>query len=159
MENKEPQLKGPPEIAYVERITRLMDSKFRIPFTRITFGIDPIISLVPVVGDVLSFSISGLIVLAMSRHGVSAGVLVRMVGNILMDLLVGAIPVLGSVFDFLYKANRRNFHLLREHYQRGKYNENKRQVSILFLLIFLTLLGAVIFGAYLIIKWLIALST
>jgi hypothetical protein len=64
--------------------------------------------------------ISGGLVLAMFRHGVSGSLLLRMVGNMALDALVGAIPIVGDLFDVAYKANRRNLKLLLKHHQQGK---------------------------------------
>lgn len=98
-----------------------MDNRFRIPFTNIRFGVDFLIGLVPVAGDVLSLSISGLLVLAMVRYGASGRVLLMMLGNILLDAVAGSVPVLGDIFDLAYKANRRNFELYRKYKNEGRH--------------------------------------
>jgi hypothetical protein len=108
----------PKEIEYAEKLVRLMDDKFKIPFFNFRFGLDPIIGLVPVVGDVVSFSISSLIVVALFRNGVPGSVILRMVVNILLDLLIGGIPVLGDAWDFFNKANRKNLKLARKHFEK-----------------------------------------
>lgn len=144
-----------PELSYIEKMTRLMDTRFRIPFTPYTFGIDPIIGLLPVVGDAISFAISSLLVLSMMRHGVSSGVVIRMIGNILLDLIVGTIPIAGSIFDFIYKANRRNYRLLKKHYKEGKYGENSLQVLLTFILVLVIVLGLFIYASISVIEWLL----
>lgn len=111
----------PEELAWVARVTGLMDSSFRIPGLGIRFGLDPIISLIPGLGDATSFTVSALLVLSMIRRGASGMLAMKMVGNILVDLAVGAIPVVGDLFDFAYKANRRNLDLMLEHYEEGKH--------------------------------------
>jgi len=96
-------------------ITRVMDDAIRIPGTRFRFGLDGLAGLIPGVGDALTAGISCYALLAAARTGAPASVLLRMAGNILIDTLVGAIPVVGDVFDFGFRANRRNLRIL-EHY-------------------------------------------
>jgi hypothetical protein len=110
----------PPELRYLDQLTRLMDSAFRIPGTRFRFGLDPLIGLIPGLGEGVSLVISGGLVLAMVRHGISGPLLLRMVGNLALDAAVGLVPVLGDLFDVGFKANRRNLHLLLEHHRQGK---------------------------------------
>jgi hypothetical protein len=102
-----------PRLARLEALADLLDSRFRVPGTDWRFGIDPLIGLVPGLGDVLTGVFSGWIVLEARRMGTPPGLLVRMAVNVALDVGVGAIPVLGSVFDFAFKANRRNLRLLR----------------------------------------------
>lgn len=98
-----------------------MDNRFRIPFTNIRFGFDFLIGLVPGAGDLAGMAISGLLVLGMMRYGASGRVLLLMLGNILLDTLVGSIPVLGDIFDLSFRANRRNFELFRAHHNEGRH--------------------------------------
>ena len=111
-----------PRLRWVERIARLLDSQFRLPGTRFRFGLDPILGLVPIVGDLSSTAVSVALLATMMRHGASGAVAVRMALNILLDTIVGAIPVLGNVFDFAYKSNERNVALLRRHYAEGQHS-------------------------------------
>lgn len=112
---------SPPEFKCLDTMSDLMDSRFRIPGTDIRFGVDFLVGLVPYAGDVVTFAFSGLLVTSMARKGVSGMVVMKMLGNILLDTLVGSIPVLGDIFDLAFKANRRNYKLLQEHYQEGKH--------------------------------------
>lgn len=106
---------------WVERISHLLDSQFRVPGTTWRFGLDPIMGLLPVVGGIPSLAVSAALIMTMMRHGASGHLVVRMVLNVLLDTLVGAIPVVGNIFDFAYKANDRNVRMLRAHYAEGKY--------------------------------------
>ena len=108
-------------LRWVERVARLMDSQFRLPGTRFHFGLDPLLGLVPIVGDLSTTAVSVALLLTMLRHGASGAVVVRMALNILVDTLVGAIPLLGNVFDFAFKSNERNVALLRRHYAEGRH--------------------------------------
>ncbi len=110
-----------PEIEWIDNAADLLDTKFRIPGTQIRFGADFIIGLIPYAGDVLSFMISGILVLAMARHGVSGRVVLLMLWNIFLDTIVGTIPIFGDIFDLTYRANWRNVQLLRAHYYEGKH--------------------------------------
>jgi len=92
-----------------------MDEAVRIPGTRFRVGLDGLAGLVPGVGDALTAAVSGYALLAAARTGAPKSVIARMAGNILLDTLVGAVPVLGDVFDLAFKANRRNLHLLEQY--------------------------------------------
>lgn len=130
-----------PELAWIDTAAAILDNRFRIPGTNIRFGIDFLIGLIPYVGDVLSFAISGLLVIVMARRGASGMALVKMVGNIWIDGALGAIPLLGDLFDLRYRANLRNLRLLKEHYTEGKHRGSAWPVVILLLLVLFALIG------------------
>lgn len=92
----------------------LLDSKFKIPNTDIRFGIDPLIGLIPGAGDWLAGVASLYFLIQAALLGGKVSVLGRMFINILLDVLVGSIPVLGEIFDVYWKANVRNAEILRE---------------------------------------------
>jgi len=104
----------------LRRWARIFDSAFRIPGTQITFGLDPILGLVPGLGDVASPVFSLFFVWHGFRLGVPKVVLARMVLNVLIDTGVGAIPVIGDLFDFGWKANAWNLALLERHAMPGR---------------------------------------
>ena len=116
MKDREKALKN------VETVAKLLDSQFVIPGTNFRFGLDAIAGLIPVGGDAVSFLASGALVLTMVRHGASGQLAARMLLNIAIDALVGAIPFLGDLFDAAYKANIKNVELLKEHYKEGKHS-------------------------------------
>lgn len=130
-----------PELTWIDTAAAILDNRFRIPGTNIRFGIDFLIGLIPYVGDVLSFAISGLLVIVMARRGASGMALVKMVGNIWIDGALGAIPLLGDLFDLRYRANLRNLRLLKEHYTEGKHRGSAWPVVILLLLVLFALIG------------------
>jgi hypothetical protein len=99
----------------LRRWARIFDSAFRIPGTQITFGLDPILGLVPGIGDLASPVLSLLFIWHGVRLRVPKVVLSRMVLNVLIDAGVGAIPVVGDVFDVAWKANDWNLSLLERH--------------------------------------------
>ena len=99
----------------LRRWARIFDSAFRIPGTQITFGLDPILGLIPGLGDMASPILSLFFIWHGLRLRVPKVVLARMVLNVLIDAGVGAIPVLGDLFDFGWKANEWNLALLERH--------------------------------------------
>ena len=140
-------------LRWVERIARLMDSQFQLPGTRFRFGLDPLLGLLPIVGDLSSTAVSVALLLTMLRHGASGAVVVRMAFNILLDTVVGAIPILGNLFDFAYKSNERNVALLRRHYAEGRHTGSGKGLVALLLLGFLVVSGLVVWGGATLLRW------
>jgi hypothetical protein len=102
--------------AWAETLTRWLDDLVRIPGTKIGFGLDGLLGLlVPGAGDAVTGIGSLSLLLLALRRGVPSVVIGRMVINIGIDALLGTIPVVGDIFDFGYKANRRNLELIRRH--------------------------------------------
>ena len=104
----------------VQLLARALDSAIRIPGTRITFGLDSIVGLIPGAGDLASALMSGYIVLASARMGVPASVVARMILNLGVDTLVGSVTLLGDLFDVGFRANLRNAALLDRHLAEPK---------------------------------------
>lgn len=104
-----------PHLRRLRTITRVMDEAVRIPGTRFRVGLDGLTGLLPGLGDALTAAISAYGVIAAARTGVPASVLARVVGNVALDLAVGAVPLLGDLFDLGFKANRRNLRLLESY--------------------------------------------
>jgi hypothetical protein len=154
--NKEHALSDP-TFRWIERLATLMDSKFKIPGTGMTFGLDPILNLIPFAGNSITVVISGLLVMNMYRYGVSGKVIVKMIGNIAIDALVGAIPILGNIFDFFFKANNRNVRLLKSHYQEGKHQGSGKGIIIISLVVLLLLLAGIIYLGILLLGYIIDL--
>lgn len=146
-----------PDLKYVKYMTRLMDSEFKLPGTKFRFGLDPILGLIPGVGDLASYAISGLIILYITRYGASRKVIYKMFGNVALDALIGSIPVIGHVFDFVYKANERNLKLLQEHYEEGKHQGKGTKYLALFLVIFFLILIALIILLWALIAFIVGL--
>jgi len=99
----------------LKRVGWILDSAIRIPGTRIRFGVDSLIGLVPGLGDLAAGALSLYIILEASRLGVPPSLLARMGWNVAVDTLVGEVPVLGDLFDVAWKANLKNLALLEEH--------------------------------------------
>ncbi len=102
----------PPGLVRARRISRVLDDLIRIPGTRRRVGLDPLAGLLPGFGDWVTLVISLDLLFSAARLGAGAAVLARMTGNLLVDALVGMVPVLGDLFDFRWKANKRNLIIL-----------------------------------------------
>jgi hypothetical protein len=104
------------ELRDLERVADWMDTRFKIPGTEIRFGLDGLLGLVPGIGDGV-LALPALYLIARARGmGAPTHVQARMAGNVVLDLLIGAVPLVGDLFDIGYKANTRNVRLLREHF-------------------------------------------
>jgi hypothetical protein len=102
-------------LAQVRFIANLMDDRFTLPGTRFRFGLDAVIGFVPALGDAVTSAISLVIVHHAWQSGAPKLTIARMLGNVGADFLLGSIPLIGNLFDFAWKANRRNARLLEEH--------------------------------------------
>lgn len=100
--------------ARLGRLARVLDSSMRVPGTRFRFGLDAVIGLIPGVGDAAGTLLSSYIVLEAARAGAPKHVLVRMATHVVVESVVGVVPILGDLFDVAWKANERNVRLLRE---------------------------------------------
>jgi hypothetical protein len=101
---------------WADTLTRWLDDLFRIPGTRIGFGVDAILGLLlPGLGDLVSGTGSLALFLLAARSGVPKIVMLRMLVNVAVDALVGAVPIVGDLFDVAWKANRKNLELVRRH--------------------------------------------
>jgi len=96
-------------------LKRWLDEAFQVPGTPIRFGWDPIIGLVPGVGDLLTALFSGAIILQAHRMRLPRVVILRMLLNVVIDLAVGIVPLFGDVADVFWKSNTKNFALLELH--------------------------------------------
>src|SRR5687768_2411412 len=103
------------DITRARSLARVLDSAVGVPGTPLRIGLDAILGLIPGGGDIAGAALSGYIVLTAARHGASKAVIGRMLLNVLLDTTIGAIPILGDLFDVAYKSNMRNVALLERH--------------------------------------------
>jgi len=96
------------------RIARIMDSRFRVPGTRIRFGFDSIIGLIPGAGDIITAWPTLYYLFLARKMELSSGTMFRMIFNLLVDMLFGSVPLLGDVFDVFFKSNQRNYRILEK---------------------------------------------
>jgi hypothetical protein len=133
------------EVERLRGLTRMLDSAIRVPGTRFRVGFDALIGLVPFAGDVIGAMLSTFIVFRAAHLGASKATLVRMMGNVALDAVVGGVPLLGDFFDAGWKANTRNLALLEAHLQRpGSTARASRNVLLLVGLGLLAILAGVI---------------
>ena len=139
-------------VARARALARLLDDLVRIPGTNIGIGLDPIIGLVPGVGDMLGGVMSTYILLVAAQEGAPTSVLIRMLGNIALDSVVGVVPVVGDLFDVGMKSNRRNVDLLERYL--GAPRETKAAsrgvVALVFLAVTLLVVGVIAAGLWLV---------
>ncbi|MBU4527792.1 DUF4112 domain-containing protein [Hoeflea sp.] len=102
------------ELAQLDRLAKMLDSRFRLPGTTIRFGFDSIIGLVPGIGDTLMAAPSAWIIWRGHKMGLGKRHLARMIANTGIDYVIGSVPVIGDIFDVGFKANLRNLSILRE---------------------------------------------
>ena len=149
-----------PSLEGLDRLAWLMDRAFKIPGTPITVGLDAILGLLPVGGDVLTGIIqTGIVLVALFHYKVPRAVAARMLANVLLDVSVGAIPLVGDAFDVAFKANTRNLKLLTHVQEQRVHNQPVATgPSILFLVglaaVLLLLLALVLVGFLTIVAWL-----
>ena len=119
----------------LDYVAALLDDMWRVPGTKIRFGLDALIGWIPGIGDAVAGIASCFIVFASWRRGVPSITLVRMVANILLEATLGSIPVAGDIFHVVWKANRRNYRLLiREKERPG--SETRRDWMFLAIIVF-----------------------
>lgn len=96
-------------------VALVMDEFIGVPKTKLKFGLDPLIGLLPGIGDTASAFVSALVLIQAARHGLPKILLARMSLNILINEIVGIIPAIGDAFSFWFKSNKRNYELFRAH--------------------------------------------
>lgn len=101
----------------LRQLSRILDKVVTIPGTPIHIGLDPLVGFLPIGGDILGVILASYIVIEAARIGVPKGILTRMVLNVIIDGLVGTVPIMGDLFDFAWTANEYNIKLLEEHLQ------------------------------------------
>ena len=133
---------------WIERLAKWLDSRFLIPGTNIKFGIDPVMSLFPIVGDLMTYVVSGMLIYTMYNEGASGKVVIKMILNSTLDAIIGTIPLVGTVFDIFYRANDRNVRLLKEHYFESKHQGSGKGLLIVVALLAVILVGAASYGMF-----------
>ena len=137
---------------HLDLLSHLLDDYFRVPGTSIRFGLDGIVGFIPGIGDILGGLASCIIIIAAWLRGVSYVTITRMILNVGIESLVGAVPVLGNLFDIGWKANRRNYALLTGSLQSPR---AARQKSWLFLAAICLTLALLLIIPTLLLGWLL----
>lgn len=120
-----------PGMDRLRTLVRLLDDAVRIPGTDFRIGFDALIGLIPGFGDIAGGIMSVMVILAAARAGAPRSVIARMLGNAGIDMVLGAVPLLGDLFDAGWKANRRNLNLLERYLERPT---ETRSASLLFVI-------------------------
>jgi hypothetical protein len=154
----DPDEKLPADLLALRRFAFFMDEAFRVPGTRIRVGLDALLGLIPGLGDIIGALLSTWIIAGALRHRVPARHVARMVLNIVIDLVGGAVPIAGDVFDFLYEENMMNMRLLEAHRDRRRPPRSTKSIALTLALIvafvFVFAVGAVV-AVILLALWLI----
>jgi hypothetical protein len=130
--DEEPNDERAAAIRQLELLARLFDSSIPIPGTTFTIGLDGLIGLVPGIGDLVGGAVSSWVIYQSARLGVPKAVLARMVLNMGVDLGLGAVPLVGDLFDLGWKANSKNVALAVTHLKRGgDGSRSPREISAL----------------------------
>ncbi|HUI94682.1 MAG TPA: DUF4112 domain-containing protein [Xanthobacteraceae bacterium] len=103
-------------LARLDALSRLFDTAFIIPGTNVRFGIEALLRLVPGIGDAAASALSCYLLYEAHRLGVPPRIFFRMLLNVAVEGVVGAVPVAGDAFDVAFRANRRNVRLLRDYF-------------------------------------------
>lgn len=130
-----------PTVKRLRQISRLLDNAITIPGTQVGIGLDPLMGLLPIGGDMIGLMFSIYIIIESARLGVSKSTIGRMIVNIIIDGLVGAIPMLGDIFDVAWTANKYNMKMLEEYLQSPGEKKQADQGFILLLFLGLILLA------------------
>lgn len=139
-------------IQRLRTLTRMLDNAIPIPGTNYRIGLDPFLGLIPGGGDIAGAALSAYIVISAAQLGLPRESLLRMVFNILLEVFVGTVPVLGDFFDVAWKANVKNMELLDIHIKSPQMGK-KADMWFVFLLVgglMLVVIGAIALGITLI---------
>ena len=147
---------APQHVQRARALAKLLDNALPIPGTGMRVGLDPLLGLVPGLGDLVGAGVSGYILLLAAQAGAPKSVLVRMLGNVALDSLVGSVPALGDLFDFAFKSNARNMQLLERYTEApvDTQRASKGVVLVIVLLALLIVLGGFLL-AFLFARWLV----
>jgi hypothetical protein len=156
--SSEPEFEDRPAAArdQLDRLAWWLDSAIAVPGTRLRVGLDALIGLIPGVGDLTGMLMSSYIIAVAARRGAPPAALARMAINVALETLIGAVPILGDVFDALWRANERNVRLLRQHGVAPQaVRRQSRFVVAAWLAGSLVVVAGVAIVAFVVLRWLI----
>lgn len=133
----------------LENLAWMLDSSFQVPGTRFRIGLDSLIGLVPVLGDIVGAALSTYILWVASSMGVPRVTLMRMALNVTLESVAGVVPIFGDLFDMAWKANNRNVEILKSHHRDSRSARRKDWVFLVLLtLALLAVLALLSWAAY-----------
>lgn len=144
-------------LKWAERYARLLDAKFKVPGTNFTFGIDPLLGLIPGLGDGASLVFQMLLVVALLRQGSSGELRAKLILNVLVDSAIGSIPVVGQIWDFFFKANERNLRLAQEYLYQGRHQGSGKGIWIAVFVFLILTIVMIIYVIIWFVNWVINL--
>ncbi|MEO8621986.1 MAG: DUF4112 domain-containing protein [bacterium] len=148
------------QLARARTLARALDSAVGIPGTGFRVGLDPLLGLVPGLGDLAGAALSGYIVLTGVRLGASRTLVLRMLANVALDTLAGSVPVVGDLFDAAWKSNNRNIALIEQHVASPDTTRAASRLMIAGVALALLLLAVSgVAAAVLAVRWLLHLSS
>lgn len=147
-------------ITTLRQLARLLDAAVRVPGTNIRFGLDAVLGLIPGAGDIAGGVLSTFIIVQAAKLGAPRAVLARMVMNVAIDSIVGAVPILGDLFDVGWKSNMRNAELLERYVERPRTTRAASRSAVIgavaaVALIVIGMIAIVV----MVVRWLAALAT
>lgn len=138
----------------LKRLAELMDSKYEGPFG-FRFGLDGLIGLFPIVGNMITSCVSLYIIIRAAALGCPPIVLLRMGLNVLIDNIFDLVPILGNIFDFMWRANNKNILLLEGYLVNpGRTVGSSRWLILATVLVMIAMMASLIYGAFYILQWL-----
>ncbi len=138
----------------LRKVARLLDSALPVPGTSARFGLDPILGLIPGLGDLVSPLFTLGVILQAREIGVPGVVLLRMIFNVAIDTIVGLVPIVGDLFDFAWKSNNMNLALLEQHAEEVRPGSRGDWTFVIVSIALLLIIAAV---PFLLFGWLIGL--
>jgi hypothetical protein len=136
-------------------LSKWMDNKFTIPGTQIKFGLDPLLSLIPGIGGVISATINTFILGLILIKGVPFRIALQMFANVMVDSFISFVPVLGTVGDLMFQANTKNLSLLENHLNNNPNGKYSYGAITLLLFVLLVIFGVIILASYILYKLLL----
>lgn len=144
-----------PRLARMRFLSRLLDNSILLP-GGYRIGIDPLIGLIPAVGDFVAATLSVWLIYDAARLGVAKRTLARMALNVIIETAVGAVPVIGDLIDAAWKANARNMQLVEAAYKPGLPRRSVMRLGLFFIGTLVAIYGALVSSVYFALKFLLS---
>lgn len=113
----------------IRKISKLLDSAIGIPGTKFRIGLDPILGLIPGGGDLITAGVSAYMIYLAASFGLDRNEIMKMLGNVAIETVLGSVPLAGDIFDAYFKANLRNLEILEKHIESSEVNSQEMLVE------------------------------